>query len=212
MGVVFILSMNETFNKKESSNLILASSSPRRKELLTKAGFTFTIFIPKGEELNIIGKTFSEDLLNDCVKRKAENAYNELILEYKKTNADGQIFNKEIITCDTIVVNDNIIIGKPKNKEDAINTLRSLSNKKHFVASAVCVFKDNNYSIGQEKTFITFKDLSNKQIEEYVENYKPFDKAGSYGIQDENFDFVKEIDGNIDNVIGLPMTTLKNLL
>lgn len=212
MGVVFILSMNETFNKKESSNLILASSSQRRKELLTKAGFTFTIFIPKGEELNIIGKTFSEDLLNDCVKRKAENAYNELILEYKITNTDDQVSNKKIITCDTIVVNDNIIIGKPKNKEDAINILKSLSNKKHFVASAVCVYKNNDYYIGQEKTFITFKDLSIKQIEEYVENYKPFDKAGSYGIQDENFDFVKEIDGNIDNVIGLPMTTLKKLL
>ena len=204
--------MNEMFNKNETSNLILASSSPRRKELLTKAGFTFTVFIPKGEELNIIGKTFSEDLLNDCVKRKAENAYNELILKYKITNTDDQVSNKKIITCDTIVVNDNIIIGKPKNKEDAINTLKSLSNKKHFVASAVCVYKNNNYYIGQEKTFITFKDLSIKQIEEYVENYKPFDKAGSYGIQDENFDFVKEIDGNIDNVIGLPMTTLKNLL
>lgn len=176
---------------------------------MTKAKFSFDVFVPNGEELDIIGKDFSEDLVNACVKRKAENAYNELSLEYNK---NSKPFDAIIITCDTVVVNDNKIIGKPKDKIDAINTLKSLSNKKHFVASAVCVYKDGEYHIGQEKTYITFKDLSLKQIEEYVEKYKPFDKAGSYGIQDENFDFVKEIDGNIDNVIGLPLNTLKKLL
>ena len=120
--------------------------------------------------------------------------------------------NLTIITCDTVVVNDNKIIGKPKDEKDAINILLSLSNKKHFVSSAVCVYKDGKYNIGLEKTFVTFRDITLKEIETYIKNNKPFDKAGSYGIQDEGFDFVKEIDGNIDNVIGLPLNTLKTLL
>ena len=204
--------MSELYNQNKAPNLILASSSPRRKELLTKASFIFDIFIPKGDELNIVGKDFSEDLLSACVKKKAENAYNELVIKFNKNNTDIKPFDKTIITCDTIVVNDNKIIGKPKDKQDAINTLKSLSSKKHFVASAVCVYQNNEYRIGQEKTYITFKKLSIEQIEEYVEKNKPFDKAGSYGIQDENFDFVESIEGNIDNVIGLPINMLKNLL
>ena len=212
LGAVFIFTMYKSHNKNLISNLILASASPRRKELLSKAGFSFDVYIPKGEELNIIGKDFNEDLLKLCVKKKAEHAYNELAATSSDLYNKVSPSNLTIITCDTVVVNDNKIIGKPKDEKDAINILLSLSNKKHFVSSAVCVYKDGKYNIGLEKTFVTFRDITLKEIETYIKNNKPFDKAGSYGIQDEGFDFVKEIDGNIDNVIGLPLNTLKTLL
>ena len=198
--------------KNTNYKLILASASPRRKELLSAAGYTFEIYVPKGEELNIVGKTFNENLINACTIQKAKNAFKEMFNynyhDITTKNLDPVI----IISCDTVVVNNGIIIGKPKDKKDAINILSSLSNKTHKVISSVCVYKDGNYNTMIETTEVTFRNISIEEIVAYIDRCNPLDKAGSYGIQDENFDFAINIKGNLDNVIGLPLYTLKKLL
>ena len=150
----------------------------------------------------MLKKDFSNiKILNANEKPSNKNVYDIL--------ADKNLL---IVAADTVVVNDNIIIGKPKNREDAINTLTSLSNKTHKVVTTICIINNELIKTASETTLVTFKKLEKKQIEDYVDNFKPYDKAGSYGIQDENFDFVKSIDGNLDNVIGFPLTTFKSLL
>lgn len=181
--------------------IILASNSPRRKEILEKGGFSFQVFAPKGEEYDIIGKKYSDELVEKCAEVKARNVYDAL-------NIDELM----IVSCDTVVVNDGIILGKPKDKLDAFNILKSLSNKSHYVVSAICIMQGDKYKTACEKTKISFRKLTDDDIKNYIKRCSPFDKAGSYGIQDENFDFVVHIDGNIDNVIGFPMKTFKSLL
>lgn len=199
-------------SKNTNYKLILASASPRRKELLSAAGYTFDIYVPKGEELNIIGKTFNENLINTCTLLKAKNAYEEMFDSNYQDIATKNLDSIIIISCDTVVVNDRIIIGKPKDKEDAIKILSSLSNKTHKVISSVCVYKNGNYNTLLETTEVTFRNLSIEEIIEYIDRCNPLDKAGSYGIQDKDFDFAVKIKGNIDNIIGLPLYTLKKLL
>lgn len=207
-------------------NIILASNSPRRKEILSGANYEFNVYVPNTKETNIIGSVFTEELVKACAENKAKSAYEMLKKDFsniKILNANEKPSNKNvydiladknllIVAADTVVVNDNIIIGKPKNREDAINTLTSLSNKTHKVVTTICIINNELIKTASETTLVTFKKLEKKQIEDYVDNFKPYDKAGSYGIQDENFDFVKSIDGNLDNVIGFPLTTFKSLL
>ena len=109
-------------------------------------------------------------------------------------------------------MNDGIIIGKPKDREEAVNILKSLSGKTHLVASSVCVMKGNDVKVAHEVTKVTFRELTEKEINDYIDRCNPLDKAGSYGIQDEGFDFAVKLDGNIDNVIGFPMTAFNSIL
>ena len=186
------------FNEKK---LILASKSARRKEILEKEGYEFDIFVSSKEENSIIGKKYSLELVENCAIEKAKNAYEEI----KESNA-------LIVSCDTVVVIDDVIIGKPKDREDAIRILSNLSGKTHQVISAVAVINDGVIKQGYEVSNVTFRKVSKEEIEEYIDRCKPYDKAGSYGIQDEGFNFVENVGGNIDNVIGLPIKTLKELL
>ena len=117
-----------------------------------------------------------------------------------------------IVSCDTVVVNDGIIIGKPKDRADAARTLKSLSDKTHLVASSVCVIKGEEVKVAHEITKVTFRELSDVEIESYIDRCNPLDKAGSYGIQDEGFDFAVKVEGNIDNVMGFPMSTFKLII
>lgn len=188
----------------KKTKIILASKSPRRKEILEKAGYSFDI-IPSSFEMNINGKTYSDNLLLQCVIGKIANlnlynTYDDLL----------------IISADTVVVFDNIIFGKPKDETVAFNILKKLSGNTHFVATGIDLTYTNNgltTSISDiEKTYVTFKNLTNEEISEYIKSANPFDKAGAYGIQDPSFHFAAKIDGNLDNVIGFPMTLFKNLL
>ena len=180
----------------KSEKIILASASPRRKEILERNGVKFEILVPKGEEKNIVGEKYSETLVNECAVAKA-----------KSVGA-----NATIVSCDTVVVNDGIIIGKPKDRADAIKILKSLSNKTHLVASSVCVMRGDDIKVAHEVTKVTFRELSDKEIEDYIDRCNPLDKAGSYGIQDEGFDFAVKVDGNLDNVIGFPMNSFKKII
>ena len=172
-------------------DLILASASPRRREILSKAGYKFKV-VPSDYEEKILTLNYNDQIVKNC-------AYNKALDVFKKNQ------NSLIIASDTVVVLDNIILGKPKDKTDAFKMLKALSNKKHFVATSICLMNKNNVLGDIQKTFVTFKKLSDDEINNYLNSKKPFDKAGSYGIQDDGFDFAINIQGDIDNVIGFPM-------
>ena len=205
--------------KKDKLHIILASQSERRREILSKNGIDFEVQVPKAEEKNIIGEKYSEQLVNECAVAKAAavgvDAETVRANDYRRGERIRSPIvgaNLVIVSCDTVVVLDGIIIGKPKDRTDAIKILRSLSDRTHIVASSVCVMRGDDVKVAHEITKVTFRKLSDKEIEDYVDSHKPFDKAGAYGIQDEGFDFAIKIDGNIDNVVGLPINRLKEML
>lgn len=227
--------MKSYLNKK----LILASSSPRRKMILEENGYE-PVVIPSFGEMDIVGKEYSRKLVCECAKEKALESYEK----YKNANKDFDSLkeNMILVTADTVVVNEGIIYGKPKDKSDAIRMLKLLSGKTHIVCTAICVasYIDDDMNIvseqmlengacderiskivqidkivfitASEETKVTFRDLTDEEIENYIDASKPFDKAGAYGIQDKGFSFVKNIDGNLDNVIGFPIKKFEELI
>lgn len=197
--------MNED-NKK--FHIILASKSERRKDILKREGFDFEVYVPHAEEKDIIGEKYSDELVRGCAREKAEAAYKEL-----KERGIAQLAPTTIIvSCDTVVVNDGVIIGKPKDRDDAKKILKSLSGSRHRVISAVCICKNGEYYVDTDTTYVKFRKISDEEIENYIDERKPYDKAGSYGIQDEKFDFVESIDGSMDNVVGFPIEVFKKML
>ena len=121
---------------------------------------------------------------------------------------------KLVIGADTIVVIDNKILGKPKDYQNAYDDLKMLSDRTHFVVTAVAVVssKDLKSEVETDTTYVTFEKLTDEQIKYYLDNFKPFDKAGSYGIQELPDWYVKSVYGDIDNVIGLPSNVVLKLL
>lgn len=181
--------------------IILGSSSPRRADILRKNKLDFEI-IPSNyvepHDVTDFSYAYVENL-----------AYNKALDVAKTTKEDATV-----IGADTIVVIDNKILGKPKDRNDAINTLKMLSGKTHFVVTSIALVnsKDLSYKIQSTTTYVTFEDLTNEQIEYYIDNFKPFDKAGSYGIQELPKGYIKNFDGDLENVIGLPSKTLFEML
>ena len=177
---------------------ILASASPRRKDILSNCGYTFDI-VPSLYDEKINGLKYSDELVVNCAYQKA--------LDVKKRFGD----NIPIVSADTVVVHNNVILGKPKDIFEAKSMLLELSGDTHFVATAVCILFKNKVLNDIEKTFVIFRELSNDEIINYINSKNPLDKAGSYGIQDEGFDFTLKLDGAMDNVIGFPMTLFRKL-
>lgn len=188
--------------------IILASASPRRREILKENGIDFKVIVPEGDEKNIVGEKYSEELVSECAIAKAKSVGADTIC----TTVGASYTSPIIVSCDTVVVNDGIIIGKPKDREDAVKILKSLSGKTHIVASSVCVIRGDGVKVAHEVTKVTFRELSDMEIEEYIDRCNPLDKAGSYGIQDEGFDFAVKVEGNIDNVIGFPMKAFNSII
>lgn len=176
--------------------IILASNSPRRRQLLSDAGLDFTV-IPSLEEENID-------------KSLPPIRYAET-LSYIKAKSVFDIHKNIVIGADTIVVFDNKIIGKPKDEKDAFLTLKKLSNNTHKVITAYTIISENKKITSYEITNVTFNDLSDELIIDYIKKIKPFDKAGSYGIQD-GYPLVKSYDGDYDNIVGLPTKKIIELL
>ena len=173
--------------------LILASSSPRRKQLLEQIGLEFEVYpsqIHENLSLNLSPEIFT----NHWAKEKA--------MDVAKSNPQSLI-----VAADTIVVLDHKILGKPKNKNDSYHMLKNLSGRAHKVVTGVH-FSYEKYGIDHtinEQTEVSFNTLSDSDIYYYIDNYKPFDKAGSYGIQDWFSVQVKKVDGCYFNVMGLPL-------
>lgn len=179
--------------------IILASQSPRRKELLGLLDLKFTVEVREIDEVypeSIEAKDVAEYLAK--LKSKAFIDLNE---------------DELVITADTVVIIDEQILGKPKNKIEASQMLQSLSNRSHKVMTGVCIkSKDKTLSFS-DTTDVFFKELSSSEIEYYIENYQPFDKAGSYGIQEWiGAVGITKIEGSYFNVVGLPIQKLSRYL
>ena len=174
---------------------ILASRSPRRRELLLRLQTPFDIILPDVDE-SIIPPDGSPE------------TYCTALAELKANDISQHYPNNLVIGSDTIVVLDNNIMGKPEDKAMAQNMLETLSGKTHHVYTGVCLkWADKNiHHLFAEITMVTFRELSEADINHYIESCPPYDKAGSYGIQDWSAVFVKEIKGCYDNVVGFPIS------
>ena len=175
---------------------ILASASPRRKELLSYILTNFEV-VPSetDEEVNL--SLFPEKMACALAERKCDEVF-------KKNR------QKTVIGCDTIVVYNGEVLGKPKDRAEAVATLKKLSGKTHFVITGVCVQNRFKKVVNFEQTEVKFNLLTDEFIESYVSGGSPMDKAGSYGIQDEGV--VKEYFGSYTNVMGLPVTLTKKMI
>lgn len=176
-----------------STKIILASKSPRRKQLLEQMGFEVVVDSVDIEE------TFPPNL---DVEDVAEYLAIKKLKNYKKDVAEKSI----LVTSDTVVVVDNIILGKPKNVQEAKEFLRLLSSRTHKVITGCCLKTHNNkIKYFSEQTVVKFKELTEEEIDFYVNKYKPFDKAGAYGIQEWIGAIgIENIQGDYYNVVGFP--------
>lgn len=193
------------------SQMILASASPRRKELLEQIGAEFVICPAKGEE--VITETDPSAVVMELSRQKAEEvAYG--VLTYNEQHADlATPQDILVIGADTVVAYENQILGKPKDEEDARHMLTMLSGKTHSVYTGVTfVFIDKEGRTGEhcffEKTDVCMYPLKEEEIERYIQSGDPMDKAGSYGIQGCFAIHIKEIRGDYNNVVGLPVARL----
>ena len=179
-------------NKLRNYSLILASGSPRRQQFFKDLDLDFEIRLKEIEEI------YPPEL-------KAEEITNYLA-ELKANAFEGELQANEIlITSDTIVWHNGRALGKPKDEQDAFAILKSLSNSTHEVVTSVCFKTNSETKLLHEITKVTFNELSEDVIRYYIENYKPFDKAGAYGIQEWiGFVGVSKIEGSYANVMGMP--------
>lgn len=193
--------MNPLTQKFEGTRIILGSNSPRRQELLTKLGLTFEVITKEIDE-SYPEQFRREDIAMFLARKKA--------LAYKADVADGGI----VITADTIVAVDELIIGKPTDKNDAIRILKLMSGRKHSVITGVCIMSAKKSESFFVKTEVSIKMLRDSEIEHYLETEPPMDKAGAYGIQDWiGMVGIEYILGSYYNVVGLPTKELyENLL
>lgn len=176
--------------------VILASASPRRKELMKEITSDFIIITSDIDEDKSYSLPPLEAVL-DIAKRKG--------LKVQKNHPQDLI-----ISADTIVVLNNKIIGKPKDAEDAVKILRELSNKTHEVITAFCMFKGDKFIERYVVSKVEFNDLTDELIKAYVATGSPLDKAGAYGVQDnDHFPIVKKVTGSMSNVIGFPIDEIK---
>ncbi len=178
--------------------LILASSSPRRKELLSNNGFVYIV------DPALIDETMLDTLSPlENVKR----------LGYLKALAKQKEYpNDVILGCDTIVVLDNVIYGKPKNKDDAYSMLKKLNNRCHEVISGVGIITPNKTYNFTVTSTVTFKNLTDEEILNYINTGECFGKAGSYAIQGLGKDLICRYSGELENIIGLPIKEVKEIL
>lgn len=185
----------------ESYRVILASNSPRRKELLTGVGVSFEVMTIPG-----IDESFPDTLKGGDIP---------LFLARKKCDAYQDILrdNVLVITADTIVWQDGKVLGKPKDRREAVEMITALSARSHTVYTGVCVRSTTKEEAFYTESKVFFDELSVDEIEYYVDNFKPYDKAGAYGIQEWiGYIAVRKIEGSYFNIMGLPIQRLYQVL
>lgn len=177
--------------------IILGSNSPRRRELLAGLDLSFDVHVIPGLEENYPDSLQPQEIPVFLSKQKAE--------AYLPTLEDQVL----LITADTIVWNETEVIGKPKDREDAIRMLRSLSGHEHQVVTGLCLTTTKKQETFSVVSSVRFASLTDEEIIYYVDKYKPFDKAGAYGIQEWiGYVGVESISGSFYNVMGLPVQRL----
>lgn len=174
--------------------LILASGSPRRKELLKELGYPFEITPSNIDEtINI-----NNDIREEIEKLSYNKAYSIF-----KDNKDSIV-----IGADTVVVKNNTIYGKPKNKDEAFKMLKSLANEEHYVITGVSILSNKMSETFSSQTIVKFGEMSDKEIYNYIENENVLDKAGAYAIQGGAKKFIESINGEYYTIVGLPIYEL----
>ncbi len=179
--------------------ILLASQSPRRKELLSNLGFDFEVV-----------KIDCEEILPENIKIEDAAAY----LSELKANAFGNLQNDEILlTADTVVANENQFLGKPKNEIEAKEMLKSLSGKIHQVYTGITIKTLDKIITETDVADVEFDEISDEEIDFYIKNYQPFDKAGGYGIQEWlGMSKIKKINGSFYTIMGLPTHLVYKIL
>lgn len=172
-------------------HIILASASPRRKEILELADLEFDVMPSDAQEITT--KTAPNEVVMELASIKAKDIY-------KKSEKQSMI-----VGADTVVAYQGQILGKPTDKADAKRMLTMLSGQTHEVYTGVCVIEDGKTKTFYEETKVTFYEISDEQINHYIKTGEPMDKAGSYGIQGKAAVFIKGIEGDYYNVVGFPI-------
>ena len=183
--------------------IILASKSPRKKDLMNLAEFNYEIIPSQAEEVWDDNLTIEENSKN---------------LGYLKAKAvyDNISGDKTVIGCDTIVVKDDEVFGKPENREEAIKILNKLQGSKHSVFTSLCVLIEKNGETKEYKetieSFVYIKEMTDSEIEHYIDTYDVYDKAGSYAIQSKFAVYIEKIEGDYNSIVGLPINRLYDIL
>lgn len=181
--------------------IILASNSPRRKQILKNMNLEFEV-IPSNYDEKLQTENFSYDLIEDLATQKALDVVH-------------RVGHDEIVLgADTVVVLHNKILGKPHSKEAAYKMLSELSGQTHSVVTSLCGIntKTNRAALISTTSYVRFHKLSEEQINFYIENFNPLDKAGSYGIQELPKGYIEKYEGSLENIIGLSPEAVKTVL
>ena len=183
--------------------LILASKSPRRRQILGEMGYTFEVLVAECDEsyAHTLSPREGVELLAQRKGAAVADAYGLT-----------QDVNSVILSSDTLVDLDGVALGKPVDEEEAYRMLRSLSGRVHYVHTGVAVRRGERVVSGVASTAVYFRELSEEQIMTYVRSGEPMDKAGAYGIQGAAGAFVSHIDGDFDTVVGLSAALVRELM
>jgi septum formation protein len=178
--------------KQQTRPILLASGSPRRQYLMKEAGFEFTV------EKSGVDESFPADMPHQQVPRYLASRKAEFFRP--------KIHNEIVVAADTVVILNGKIMNKPENRDEAISMLSELSGETHLVVTGVCILSKEREESFDDKTTVTFKALTPDEIAFYVDQYKPYDKAGAYGAQDWiGMVAIEKIEGSYFNVMGLPI-------
>jgi septum formation protein len=184
--------------------LVLASASPRRKELLAQAGFQFTVFpanVPEERRLD-------EDPIAFVTRLAREKAH-AVFTQLQRDSSDERLL---VLGADTVVVTETEVLGKPRDEADAARMLRLLSGRTHKVITGVCLTSVEKTEVAAETTAVTMREISEKEIAAYIATGDPMDKAGAYAIQGYAARWIPRIDGCYFNVVGLPLAKLTSMI
>ena len=186
------------------SEIILASASPRRRELMGNMGLDFSVLVSDADE-SVVDPGVPPGMYVQQLALLKAAAVAKQVIKNKKAL---------VISADTVVVNEGMILGKPKDADDAFAILKSLSGRTHKVYTGFCVLRVSDaYTVCENVcTKVTFKELSDSKIRRYIASNEVFDKAGAYGIQGLGAMLVDKIDGDYFNVVGLPVSKLSRVL
>jgi len=180
--------------------IVLASKSPRRQALVKEMGFPFEVRIKEVEEKypSVLPSLEVPIYLAELKSKPFSTSLHD---------------NELLLTSDTVVIHNDVILGKPKDKGDAQRMLRSLSGKSHEVVTGVCLTSNSRSISFSEKTIVHFSDLTEREVDYYIDKYQPFDKAGAYGIQEWIGAIgIHKIEGCYYNVMGLPVNKIYSVL
>lgn len=189
--------------KEENIRWILASASPRRKELLTQIGLDFEVVVSEADE------NIKEELPPDELVKRLSEIKAEAVRDHLGKQAE---YRTGIIGADTVVYHNGEILGKPKDEEDAFRMLRALSGATHSVFTGVTILLPEEKIVFANETKVTFDELSDEEIRIYIATKEPMDKAGAYGIQGFGGAFVTGIEGEYANVVGFPIGEFCHIL